>query len=277
MNLVLKKSLCFALLFALALPVGAQQAESVGSGGSVESDAVQRRSETSPGKPRDMAMDAKIRAILKQLGPNVDPDYIGPAAVPGYQEVIIKGQVIFVTDDGNYLVQGLMDLRHKRDIAQLGALPGRRLMALNDIPASERIAFAPDGPRKHTVTVFTDIECGYCRKLHQDIGEYNKLGIAVEYVAYPRAGMGTPDAMKIESVWCASDRRKALTDAKNELAIPSLKCENPVAKHLQIGQRVGLQGTPMILNADGIALPGYMPPQKLLEALDTLAAQREID
>jgi thiol:disulfide interchange protein DsbC len=113
--------------------------------------------------------------------------------------------------------------------------------------------------------------------LHQDIGEYNKLGIAIEYLAYPRAGMGTPDAMKIESVWCSSDRRKALTDAKNELAIPTLKCDNPVAKHRQIGQRIGLQGTPMIINADGIALPGYMRPADLLEALDKLAAQRNID
>jgi thiol:disulfide interchange protein DsbC len=277
MNLNNVKPIFFALIYAFALPVTAQQKVPAESVVSIGSDVVQVEENARSENPIDMAMDAKIRAIIKQLSPELDPDYIGPAIVPGYQEVIIKGQVIFVTDDGNYLVQGLMDIRRKRDIAQLGALPGLRLLALKDIPESERIVFAPDGLRKHTVTVFTDIECVFCRKFHQDISEYNKLGIVVEYVAYPRAGMGTPDSIKTESVWCSTDRRKALTDAKNEVAIPTLECDSPVAKHWQIGQRIGLQGTPMILNADGIALPGYMPPQQLLEALNGLAAQREID
>ncbi len=277
MNFIHTKLIFLAVISVFILPVSAQQTASAGSVRSAELGALQGEAQASPGKPVDMTMDAKIRAIIKQLSPDVEPDYIGPAPVPGYQEVIIKGQVVFVTDDGNYLAQGLMDIRRKRDIAQWGALPGLRLLALNDIPASERIVFAPDGPRKHIVTVFTDIECAFCRKLHQDIGEYNKLGIAIEYLAYPRAGMGTPDAMKTESVWCSSDRRKALTDAKNDLAIPTLKCDNPVAKHRQIGQRVGLLGTPMIINANGIALPGYMRPADLLETLDKLAAQRNID
>jgi thiol:disulfide interchange protein DsbC len=271
MHSINAKAMLSAMICLFALPVAAQRMAPVDSLMSAEPDAVRAQENASPGKPVGMAMDAKIRAIIKQLSPDLDPDYIGPAIVPGYQEVIIKGQVVFVTDDGNYLVQGLMDIRRKRDIAQLGALPGLRLLALKDIPASERIVFAPDGPRKHTVTVFTDIECVFCRKFHQDIGEYNRLGIAIEYLAYPRAGMGTPDAIKTESVWCSTDRRKALTDAKNEVAIPTLACDSPVAKHWQIGQRIGLQGTPMILNADGIALPGYMPPRQLLEALDALA------
>ncbi len=274
MNPFRLKPLVFGMLFALSLSACVQKTESAGGAKAVGPDPGQAQAEAFAGKPADKAMDAKIRAALKQLNPDLNPDYIGRAPVPGYQEVIIKGQVVFVTDDGNYLVQGLTDLRDQRDIAQFGTLPGWRLQALKGIPDSERIVFAPVGPRKHTVTVFTDIECGYCRKLHQDIGEYNRLGIAIEYLAFPRAGMGTPDAMKMESVWCSSDRRKALTDAKNDAAVPLLKCDNPVAKHHDVGQRIGLQGTPMIINADGNALPGYMPPADLLEALDKLAAQR---
>jgi thiol:disulfide interchange protein DsbC len=219
--------------------------------------------------------EAAIRAALKKLDPNLEPDHIGAAAVPGYQEVIVGGDVVFVTNDGNYLAQGLLDLRDRRDMAQYGSLPKRRLKALDEIPASERIVFAPVGPRRHTVAVFTDIECGYCRKLHQEVGTYNKLGIAIEYIAFPRSGMGTPDAMKMASVWCSDDRRKALSDAKNDVAIPSRTCDNPVAKHHEIGRRIGMQGTPMIITADGIALSGYMPPDELLEALERLDEQRK--
>lgn len=220
------------------------------------------------------AVETQVRKALKEINPNLSPDYIGPAAVPGYQEVIVKGQVVFVTNDGNFLIQGLTDLRDRRDIAQFGALPGRRLQALSEIPASERIVFAPTEPAKYRVSVFTDVECGFCRKLHQDIAEYNRLGIAIEYIAFPRAGIDSEDAKKMVSVWCSSDRKKALTDAKKGAKIPALSCANPVAKHYEIGQRIGLQGTPMLINEDGIALPGYLPPDKLLGALQKIAAQR---
>ena len=222
---------------------------------------------------RSPDLDTRIRAALKNIHPDLVPDYIGPAAAPGYREVLIKGQVVFVTNDGNYLIQGLSDLRNRRDIAQSGALPSWRLRALDRIPESERIVFAPSGTIKHTVIVFTDAECGFCQKFHRDIGEYNRLGIAVEYIAFPRAGMGTPDARKMESIWCSKDRKKALTDAKRGRDIPPLSCANPVAKQHEVGMAIGLQGTPMIINADGVALPGYLPPEKLLEALDRLQKQ----
>jgi len=121
-------------------------------------------------------LEVTIRAALKHLNPELVPDYIGPAPVDGYQEVIVKGQVLYVSDDGKVLAQGLIDIERKRDVAQFGAMPGRRLDALAEIPNSERIVFAPAGEIKHTVLVFTDVECGFCRNLHQDIDEYNRLG-----------------------------------------------------------------------------------------------------
>ena len=145
---------------------------------------------------------------------------------------------------------------------------------LQTAPTSERIVFAPANP-VYTVSVFTDIECGYCRKLHEDIAEYNKRGIEVEYLAFPRAGIGSADYKKMVAVWCADDRRKALTDAKGGRPVPPKRCTNPVAAQYKIGQQIGLQGTPMIINSGGVALPGYMPPDKLLEALDKLAAEEK--
>ena len=130
---------------------------------------------------------------------------------------------------------------------------------------------APPNP-VHTVTVFTDVECGYCRKLHSEIAEYNAQGIAVEYLAFPRMGIGSEDFEKMVSVWCASDRKKALTEAKTSGKVIDKDCKNTVTMQYNVGQRAGLTGTPMILAEDGTQLGGYVPPKALREALDKLAA-----
>jgi len=275
MNVIGQASILFAFFSAVALPASAQNADidTLGGGGVASGAPV---AITSIGKPVDDAREIKIRAALKRVNPDVNPEYIGFSSAPGLLEVIVKGQVVFVSEDGSYLVQGLYDLTNQRDVAQVGAMPVRRKAKLEEIPKSERIVFAPSGQIKHTVTVFTDVECGFCRKFHQDIAEYNRLGIAIEYLAYPRAGMDSEDAKVMRSVWCSSDRRKALTDAKSGATVPEVVCDDSVAKQREIGGLVGLQGTPMIISSDGIALAGYLPPDKLIEALDKLASQRKL-
>jgi len=144
-----------------------------------------------------------------------------------------------------------------------------RRALLAQIPRGDRIVFAPANP-KYRVTVFTDVECGFCRRLHSQIAEYNRLGIAVEYVAFPRMGLGSEDYRTMVSVWCASDRRKALTDAKNGKPVPRKNCTNPVAIHYDIGQRIGLTGTPLIVTEGGGIISGYLAPRDLLERLRKL-------
>lgn len=216
--------------------------------------------------------DERALAAIRSLNAQVQIDHIAAAPLPGFREVIVGGQVIYVSDDGRYLLQGsLFDVKAKKDLSQSGLAEVRRDL-LKTIPASDRIIFAPADP-DYTVTVFTDVECGYCRKLHEDIAEYNRRGIAIEYVAFPRMGLGSDDFRKMVSVWCAPDRRKALTDAKSGRALPTRNCTNPVTMHYDIGQRVGLTGTPMIITAEGVQMPGYMPPDALRAALDKLAAE----
>lgn len=228
-------------------------------------------------KRADTPKEAMVRAALKALNPKIEADWVGPAPIPGFHEAVVSGQVLYFSDDGRYMLQGsLFDMQAKKDLSQIGISKLRR-EALEKVPVSDRIVFAPAGKPKHTVAVFTDIECGYCRKLHSEIAEYNKLGIEVEYLAFPRAGLGTPDALLMESIWCSDDRRKALTDAKNGRPVPPKRCNNPVATQYTLGQRLGLQGTPMIINSDGVAMPGYLPPAGLLEALDKLAADARND
>jgi thiol:disulfide interchange protein DsbC len=255
----------FALLCALSVSACAQ---------SKPADADKAAGDAS-GKQADSPKEAMVRAVLKGIDPRVVPDRIAPAPIPGFQEVILSGQVIYISDDGRYVLHGsLYDVKAKKDLSQIGLSVLRR-EALSKIPATDRIVFAPVGIRKHTVSVFTDIECGYCQKLHEEVAGYNKLGIAIEYLAFPRAGLTSQDALAMESVWCSVDRRKALTDAKSGRPVPPKRCDNPVAAQYKIGQQIGLQGTPMIINSDGIALPGYLPPDKLLESLDKLAAEEK--
>jgi len=254
----------FALLCALSLSACAQSTPAAG-----------KTAAAPAARPADASKDAMVRAKLKELDPRLVPDRVSAASIPGFQEAIVNGQTLYFSDDGRYMLQGsVYDLKEKRDIGRAG-LSALRREELAKIPVSDRIVFAPVGPAKHTVAVFTDIECGYCRKLHSQIGEYNKLGIAIEYLAFPRAGLGSPDALAMESVWCSDDRRKALTEAKNGRPVPPKRCDNPVAAEYKLGQRLGLQGTPMIVDLDGEVLPGYMDPPSMLEALDKLAAERK--
>jgi thiol:disulfide interchange protein DsbC len=215
--------------------------------------------------------EARALAAVKTLNPTVHVDQIGPAAMPGFQEAIIGGQPFYISNDGRYLMQGaLYDIATKTNLAE-ASMSKVRAQLLKTIPASDRIIFAPPNP-KYTVTVFTDVECGYCRKLHSQIADYNQQGISVQYVAFPRAGLGSDDFRKMVAVWCSSDPRKALTDAKNDRPVAYRNCKNPVTMEYNLGQRMGLTGTPMVLTSDGVQVGGYLPPDALRAQLDKLAA-----
>ena len=134
------------------------------------------------------------------------------------------------------------------------------------------IVFSPDAP-KHTITVFTDVECGYCRKLHSEIEQINKLGVRVRYMAYPRSGPGTPDWVKMESVWCSTDRKAAITQAKQDKEVKAATCATPVAKQYALGEQFGVRGTPAIFTNAGDYIGGYLPPQQLIEQLNELQKQ----
>ena len=217
----------------------------------------------------------RARAAIAKLNPRAKVEYVGAAPLPGFREVIAGGQLLYVSDDGRYLMQGaVLDLEAQEDLMQNSpALAEHRRKLIATIPHAERIVFAPPNA-KYTVTVFTDIECGYCRKLHGEVGELNRLGIAVEYLAFPRMGLGSQDHKDMISVWCAPDRKRALTDAKAGKSIPSRDCKNPVTMEFDVGQRVGVSGTPAIFSAEGIQLGGYLPPTALRAKLDELAAKK---
>jgi thiol:disulfide interchange protein DsbC len=178
------------------------------------------------------------------------------------------GQTLYGTADGKYLFSG--------DMYQLGdnivnLAEGRRALKrqqlMQDVPLDELVVFSPAGETRDYINVFTDVDCGYCRKLHQEMADINALGIEVRYLGYPRAGLGTPTYTKIVSAWCAKNPNEAITALKSGLDIPAADCDNPIAEHYALGQKVGVTGTPAIITSDGRLLPGYMPAENLAEAL----------
>jgi len=262
-----------ALLGALSLTACAQSPQP----GTAQDDA-QAAPAPAPRqlKPGEGATaDDRARSAIAQLNANARVDYVGAAPLAGFREVIAGGQLLYVSDDGRYVMQGaLLDLQQQQDLMQVSpAMAELRRKLIATIPRSERIVFAPPDA-KYTVTVFTDIECGYCRKLHGEIGELNRLGVAVEYLAFPRMGLGSQDHKDMISVWCASDRKRALTDAKAGKPVPERDCRNPVTMEYDVGQRIGVSGTPAIYSAEGIQLGGYLPPAALRAKLDELAAKK---
>ncbi len=229
------KRYALALLGAFSLSACAQSADpSDATAGAPTDTATTEAAAAAPaGSPA-----ANAREAILSINPRVSIESISTAPMPGFQEVIVSGQVLYVSDDGRYVLQGsLFDAEEKRDLSQVG-LSQLRKMLLSEVPKDQRIVFAPAEPR-YTVAVFTDVECGYCRKLHEDIAEYNARGIAIEYLAYPRMGPGSDDFRLMESVWCADDRKQALTDAKSGRRVPPKTCDSPVAAHYALGQRAG--------------------------------------
>ena len=212
----------------------------------------------------DEKVEANIRQSLATILPNVEITRISKSPVGDLYEVMVGTNVIYMTGDGRYVLKGdLLDMEERTNLSETQRSAARTAL-FKSIPKNEIIEFAPE-KTKSAIFVFTDIDCAYCRRLHRDVPELNENGVSVRYLAYPRAGIGSRAFNDMVSVWCADDRKKALTDAKNGEQIIAKQCENPVEAQYKLGKSIGLRGTPAIFLEDGEEIPGYMPPSDLLK------------
>ncbi|MDE0286177.1 MAG: DsbC family protein [Gammaproteobacteria bacterium] len=208
-----------------------------------------------------------LRKAITDVFPDVEITRIKPSPIPGLYEVMLGTEMIYLSEDGRYILQGdLIDLGEKINLSEREREAARKRV-LESIPASETIDFVPDAAQ-HTVYVFTDITCGYCQLFHRDMAELNGRGVAVRYLAFPRAGVDSESFRDMESVWCAADPNEAMTLAKGGRPVKPAQCDNPVRRQYELGQTLGVRGTPAIYLENGREMPGYVPPDDLLQALN---------
>jgi thiol:disulfide interchange protein DsbC len=197
----------------------------------------------------------------------VKPENVQTTPVPGIFEVLRGSDILYMTRDGQYAFTGdLYQVPTRANLTEVHRRDMRRKL-IEAVPESRMVVFSPPQP-KYTVTVFTDVDCGYCRALHRQIAEYNRLGVRVRYVFYPRTGPDTESWHKAEQVWCSADRKAALTRAKLGESLDAPVCANtPVAQEYELGKAIGLEGTPGIVAANGAMVGGYLSPDALVEQL----------
>ena len=212
-----------------------------------------------------------VEERIRSLAPNAQSIAISETPIEGILMVQINGDIVYATADGKFLIQGrVVNMETREDLTESAKSEVRREL-IAGVDTTKQIAFAPENP-DYELMVFTDIDCGYCRKLHAQMEEYNENGISVRYMAFPRAGIGSKSYEKAVSVWCADNQQEAMTAAKLGSDPDPAQCDNPIAEQYQLGQALGVTGTPALLTADGTLIPGYVPPEQLRERLDKMAA-----
>ncbi|MFO7603163.1 MAG: DsbC family protein [Gammaproteobacteria bacterium] len=217
----------------------------------------------------DPASEKLIREALSKKFPQAQISRVEPTVLTDIYEVEMPPHIFYISKDAKYILNGdLIDLPGDRNITQ-EKHARIRLDSINQLGEDSMIVFAPK-ETKYTISVFTDIDCGYCRKLHNEMAKYNALGIKVRYLAYPRSGPGTDSFKKAENVWCAKDRKQAMTDAKNGKSVDAKACDNPVTAHFMAGTKAGVTGTPAIFLENGQMLPGYFPAERLIQVLQQI-------
>ena len=212
-----------------------------------------------------------IEEKLKAVDPSIPITLIEPSDMTGFYEVLLgSGEVLYVSEDAQFILSGkayqitqenrLINLTEKR-------LSGMRLDAMQQVADSDMVIFPAKDEKRTRLYVFTDIDCPYCQKLHEEVDALNEAGVEVAYLAFPRSGPGGATASRMDQIWCADDRLAAMELALDGGSVKADSCQTPVLEQLALGQKLGVTGTPAMITETGDLLPGYMPAERLLPVL----------
>lgn len=199
---------------------------------------------------------------------SINVNKVSRSPLPGLFEVVADEGIFYVNKDATYLIQGaLYELANGgvKDLTE-ETMASMRLDALKEY--EKDLIVYPAKNEKYSITVFTDINCGYCRKLHNEMQEYNDLGITVKYLAFPRSGTNSETYRDMVSIWCADDKVAAMNDAKKGRSIDSETCSNTVEEQYMLGRKLGVNGTPALVLENGSMQPGYLPASRLIQLLE---------
>ena len=218
----------------------------------------------------EQAVRERINASVQQIDPGLQVGEVVKTPIPGMREAVVNGQVFYFSEDGRYMLQGeLVDLQQRVSLTEQRRA-GLRAAVLSGVSRQQLLIYPATGKPKHVVTVVTDIDCPYCRRLHQHMQEMNARVIEVRYLLLPRAGIQSDSYRKAVNVWCADKPLEAMTAAKQGKAVPDRQCENPVRQHMVLAERLGVNATPTIITQSGAVIAGYLAPDQLLARLAEL-------
>mgnify|MGYP002717123017 CR=1 FL=1 len=208
-----------------------------------------------------------ILSSVTSLNAQSSLESVRPSPVPGLLEVRADGQILYFTEDGEYLVAG--DIYRVSDRSNVTETSRSRVRAeqLAGSDAATHIRYG-DASAKHTIYVFTDTSCGYCQRFHQEVPALNAAGIAVEYIAWPRGGARSPEMAAMTSAWCSNDRVAGYDTIIAGKTLSTSTCDSPIMAHVALGNRLGVQGTPAIYSQAGQQLGGYVTAQRIIDALN---------
>jgi len=216
----------------------------------------------------DEALPVALEDAVAKLVPGVEPDQVRQSPLPGLYEVAFGPTVVYVSADGRYLLRGdVIDLESRQNLTEASRREARA-DTVAKLGEDSMIVFAPRQV-KHSVTVFTDVDCPYCQKMHREMEGYLEEGIEIRYTAFPRAGVGSRTYDEMVSVWCADDAQQAMAAAKAGEHVAPRQCPNPVERHYELGRALGVRGTPTIVTESGDMIPGYLPPARLAQRLES--------
>lgn len=199
----------------------------------------------------------EVQARLSERLPGIGVTSLEQSPLPGLFELVTDGQIYYVDENAEYLVDGSLIRLSDRENLTDARLGGIQMALINEVGEENMLIYEPEVPSNRSITVFTDISCGYCRRLHGEIDTLLDEGVRVRYLLFPRAGLGSQGHKDLESVWCADDPQAAMTNAKSGGKIEPKSCDNPIESHVALAERLGLRGTPLIYTDSGVKIPGY--------------------
>ncbi|OUS30622.1 hypothetical protein A9R01_12215 ['Osedax' symbiont bacterium Rs2_46_30_T18] len=217
------------------------------------------------------SVEQDVTEKIKSINENIQIQSVVESPWPGMYEVTLaSGEVIFSDENAQYMVVGQMfQLSLEQGFVNLSEQKNQLKVKaeLAAVPVSEQIIYPASGTEKAVITVFTDIDCYYCQKLHKNMPQLQSKGVTIKYMAFPRAGVGSSVARQMESIWCSKDPAAALTLAKSKRKIPNMECENPVTAQFQLGHKLGVNATPTIFTEQGVKIAGFASVDNLLADL----------
>jgi thiol:disulfide interchange protein DsbC len=216
------------------------------------------------------AGENEIRKSLQSKFPGIGKiEHIVKTPYSGMYEVIIDDQLLYTDAQGEYLFEGnIIEAKSRRDLS------GERRKVLFAIDFDklplELAVKKVKGNGKRKLAIFTDPNCGFCRKLEKELSRVSD--VTLYFFMYP-IFPGSDEIVR--NVLCSKNPVKAWDDwMLSDITPAQAVCDTQTEKVKALGQKLHVNGTPNLIFGNGIQAPGYLPAEELEKNLNQRTAQK---